>query len=116
VRGFVARGRDGTDGLEILLDAGQAYRFGGRLVISEGDGEKDQRAETAAIRERRKVPMESRPKTTQAMRITMRSLESLSEEVGIRAKIKDRTVTTMAAPKGRIALCGGWIRRARPRI
>ena len=33
------------------------------------------------------------------MRITRRSLESLSEEVGIRAKIKDRTATTVAAPK-----------------
>jgi hypothetical protein len=104
VKGFVARGRDGTDRLETLLDAGQAYRFAGKLVISEGaadavkEGEQDDSAEPAAIRERRKMPMQSRPKTTQAMRITRRSLELLSEEVGIRAKIKDRTVTTVAAP------------------
>lgn len=45
MRGFVARGRDGTNGLEILLDAGQAYRLGGKLVISEGDGEKGQRGD-----------------------------------------------------------------------
>jgi hypothetical protein len=53
--------------------------------------------ETAAIRELR-MPMESRPRTTQAMRITRRSLEPPSVVVGIRAKIRDRTVmaTTMA--------------------
>ena len=96
MRGFVARGRDGTDRLETLPDAGQAYRFGGKLVISEGaaeavkEGEQDDSVEPAAIRERRKMPMQSsRPKTTQAMRMTRRSLELLSEEVGIRQKIKD---------------------------
>jgi hypothetical protein len=51
VRGFVARGRDGTDRLETLLDAGQDYRFGGKLVISEGtadavkEGEQDERGQ-----------------------------------------------------------------------
>jgi hypothetical protein len=61
--------------------------------------EKRTSAETAGIRERRKMPMQSRPKTTRAMRIIRRSLELLSEEVGISAKIKDRTATTVAAPK-----------------
>ncbi len=74
-------------------------------MISEGaadavkEGEQDDSAEPAAIRERRKMPMQSRPKTTQAMRIIRRSLELLSEEAGVRAKIKDRTATTVAAPK-----------------
>jgi hypothetical protein len=61
--------------------------------------EKRTSAETAAIRERRKMPMQRRPKTTRAMRITRRSLELLSEELDIRAKIKDWTATTVAAPK-----------------
>ena len=43
--------------------------------------------------------MQSRPKTTQAMRITRRSLELFSENVGIRQNIEDRTATTVAAPK-----------------
>ncbi len=51
MRGFVARGRDGTGRLETLPDAGQAYRLGGKLVISEGaadavkEGEQDDSAD-----------------------------------------------------------------------
>jgi hypothetical protein len=46
------------------------------------------------------MPTESRPRTTQAMGITRRSLESLSEEVGIRSIIKDKTNDNAAPSDG----------------